>query len=234
VSSLASRTVRLTALPAPDLLELDLPDGHFCLIADEGTPTGVELARNLTARGWRVVLLRLPGSNTPLPLSDSPLLTVVPLEDWGEAHLAACLTALEQSYGPVGSFIHLQPAGDSESLAHHEKGSLKWLFLAAKHLKRPLTEAAQRGHSSFVTVTRLDGQLGLGQASAYPSVNGGVFGLTKTLNLEWPQVFCRVVDVSPAFTTERAAQAVLAEVHDPNRLIVETGWSEQGRVTLCA
>jgi hypothetical protein len=233
--------VRLTALPAPDLLELSLPEGHFCLIADEGTSTGVELARSLTARGWRVVFLRLPGTTAPssgtvipAPVDLPPSLTMISLEDWGEAPLSACLTALERDHGPVGGFIHLQLAGENKLFAPREKASLKWLFLAAKHLKRPLTEAAQRGHSCFVTVTRLDGKLGLGPASAYAAENGGVFGLTKTVNLEWPQVFCRAVDVSPAFNPERAVQAILAEVHDPNRLIVETGWSEQGRVTLSA
>ena len=105
---------------------------------------------------------------------------------------------------------------------------------AAKHLKRPLNEAAQCGYSFFVTVSRLDGQLGLGQSSAYAVVNGGAMGLTKTLNLEWPQVFCRAVDVSPALATERAVEAIVAELHDPNRLVVESGWTEHGRFTLSA
>ncbi len=225
--------MRLTALPAPDQFDFDLPEGCLCLIADEGTATGIELARRLTARGWRVALLRLPGAAAVQ--SDLPsLLTTVSLEDWGEAHLSACLTALERDYGPVGGLIHLQPSGEGDWFAPRARSSLKWLFLLAKHLKRPLSTAAERGQSCFVAVTRLDGQLGLGQASDYSAVNGGVFGLAKTLSLEWPQVFCRAVDVSPDFTPERAAEAVVAELHDPNRLMVETAWSEQGRVTLRA
>ena len=221
--------MRLTALPAPDLLEFSLPEGHVCVIADEGTPAGAELARSLRARGWPVVTLRLPGA---APAPDNSESSMVSLGDWGEAPLVNHLAALERDFGPVGGFIHLQPAGDGEWFGAREKAGLKWLFLAAKHLKRPLNEAAQRGHSFFVTVTRLDGHLGLGQGSTFPAVNGGVMGLTKTLNLEWPQVFCRAVDVSPTLATEHVVEAIVAELHDPNRLIVESGWSEQGRCTL--
>ncbi len=223
--------MRLTALPAPDLLEFSLPEGCVCLIADEGTPEGTQLARSLTARGWRVVTLRLPGA-APVP-QDSGF-TTISLDDWGEAPLVNYLAALDHDHSPVAGFIHLQPAGDGEWFGSREKASLKWLFLAAKHLKRPLNEAGQHGHSFFVTVTRLDGQLGLGQGSSYPAVNGGVMGLTKTLNLEWPEVFCRAVDVSPTLAPDRAVEAIVAELHDPNRLIVESGWSEQGRFTLSA
>jgi NAD(P)-dependent dehydrogenase (short-subunit alcohol dehydrogenase family) len=224
--------VRLTALPAPDRLDFDLPEGYFCLVADEGSPTGIELAHRLTERGWRVVQLRLPGQGQAERAGAWPGLATAALDDWGENTLTASLARLERDFGPLGAFIHLQPAGESQPLAIRQKDSLKWLFLAAKHLKRPLTEAARHGHSCFVATTRLDGQIGLGQTSAYAAVNGGVFGLTKTLNLEWPDVFCRAVDVSPAFTPERAAQAIVAELYDPNRLIVETGWNEAGRVTL--
>ncbi len=223
--------MRLTALPAPDLLEFSLPEGCVCLIADEGTPEGTQLTRSLTARGWKVVTLRLPGTASAPGASESSTFS---LDDWSEAALDNYLAALERDQGSVGGFIHLQPAGDGEWFGAREKASLKWLFLAAKHLKRPLNEAAARGHSFFMTVTRLDGQLGLGQGSTYPVVNGGVMGLTKTLNLEWPQVFCRAVDVSPTLGPERVVEAIVAELHDPNRLIVESGWNEQGRFTLSA
>jgi len=223
--------VRLTALPAPDLLEFGLPESHICLIADEGTPAGVGLARRLMACGWRVVTLRLPGAAaTP----DDRQITIVALDDWSEAALADCLAALKRDHGPVAGLIHLQPAGNGEWFGPREKASLKWLFLAAKRLKGPLNEAAERGHSFFVSVTRLDGQLGLGQGSNYAAVNGGVMGLTKTLNLEWPQVFCRVVDLSPTMAPGGAIEAIMAELHDPNRLVVEAGWNEQGRFTLSA
>ena len=56
--------------------------------------------------------------------------------------------------------------------------------------------------------------------------------MTKTLHLEWETVFCRAVDLAPDLDAELAAQYILAELYDPNRLIVETGYSLQGRTTL--
>ena len=51
-------------------------------------------------------------------------------------------------------------------------------------------------------------------------VSGGLFGLTKTLNLEWDDVFCRAVDLQPEMDPELAAKYIVAELSDPNRLIM--------------
>ena len=221
-------------MPAPDTLEFSLPEGHICLIVEDGTPTGLHLAQALAARHWPVAVLRLPGSPTSQPAALPHLVSIVTLADWSEAQLEARLAALSAERGPIGAVIHLHPAGTGEPFCAREKASLKHLFLLAKHLKRPLNAAAQRGHAGFLAVTRLDGQLGLGQAGMFGVIGGGVFGLTKTLALEWPAVFCRAVDLSPTFTPEQAVKTILAELFDPNRLIVEAGWSAQGRVTLNA
>ena len=86
----------------------------------------------------------------------------------------------------------------------------------------------------FWTVARLDGALGLSRDLDFNPIAGGLFGLTKTLNLEWPQVFCRAIDLHPGIAPDQVAQYVLAELHDPNRLIAEVGYGTQGRVTLVA
>ena len=48
------------------------------------------------------------------------------------------------------------------------------------------------------------GLLGVG-GGRFGAVDGGLFGLTKTLNLEWESVFCRALDLSPDLD---AAQSV--------------------------
>jgi hypothetical protein len=164
---------------------------------------------------------------------------VITLANMSEAHLEQSLAEVTRLHGPVGTFIHLHPAGDERLFSPGDKAIVKHVFLLAKHLKGALNDAAPRGRTSFMTITRLDGQLGLAQthdlANAGSSVaSGGLFGLTKTLALEWPEVFCRAVDISPKLDAKRTVAAIMAELHDPNRLIVESGWSEQGRVTLVA
>jgi len=65
-------------------------------------------------------------------------------------------------------------------------------------------------------------------------IEGGLFGLTKSLNLEWTRVFCRALDVADGLSAETASRAILGELSDPNRLIVEVGIGTGGRVTLVA
>ena len=83
-----------------------------------------------------------------------------------------------------------------------------------------------------MVVTRLDGEFGLGEASDFTPINGGLFGLVKTLNLEWEPVFCRAVDISPQLDAGKLSEAVVAELHDPNRLVVEVAYNLNGRSTL--
>ena len=85
---------------------------------------------------------------------------------------------------------------------------------------------------AFVAVTHMDGEFGLTASGGFGPVNGSLFGLVKTLNLEWDKVFCRAIDISPDVDAETAVDAILAELHDPNRLISEVGYSRKGRFTL--
>jgi len=61
-----------------------------------------------------------------------------------------------------------------------------------------------------------------------------LFGLTKSLRWEWPQVFFRAIDLNPNLDPHESAEYILAELHDSNRYIGEVGYGSQGRVTLVA
>lgn len=219
-------------LPAPDALECTLPEGTVCLVTDDGTETPIRLAQALTARDWRVVLLRFPPTLVEAPARDLPDgVGCVTLDDARETTLAAQLAAVTAAHGPIGGFIHLNPVGNGELFSAREETLLKAVFFLAKHLKTALNQAATQGRAPFVTVTRLDGALGLDSAEA-GAISGGLCGLTKTLALEWPAVFCRVVDISPTFAAAQTVRALLAELHDPNRRLVEVGYGAQGRATI--
>jgi hypothetical protein len=85
-----------------------------------------------------------------------------------------------------------------------------------------------------MTVTHLDGAFGLGNDTDFSAIAGGLFGLVKTLGHEWPRVFCRAVDLSPAIEPSQAVDLVWAELHDPDRRILEVGYRLDGRFTLVA
>ncbi|MBW4670212.1 MAG: SDR family NAD(P)-dependent oxidoreductase [Cyanomargarita calcarea GSE-NOS-MK-12-04C] len=231
--------VKLKVLPEPDILDFTLPDKHIALLTDDGSLTTSKLVESLTERGWKTVVLSFPqtslAQHSPLPEGISRVV----LTDWNEEHLKQQLEAIASDYGPIAAFIHLNPANhDNNSndvrYLEAEKALLRHVFLIAKHLKEPLNQAARQGRSCFLTIARLDGELGLGRKTNFAAISGGLFGLTKSLNLEWEPVFCRAIDLSPDLDAERSVQYILAELHDPNRLLVEVGYGSLCRVTLVA
>jgi hypothetical protein len=223
-------------LPVPDFWEFTLPKSYTCLLTDDGSPTTNRLAQLLSERGWQVVVLSFPQSI----VIERPVLPQgvnrVSLTDLSEEHLQQQLTFISNTYGSIGAFIHLHPVSqlpkDRVSYSKSEKSILKYVFLLAKHLKRSLNQAAHTGRSSFLTVARLDGEFGLGARIDFSGISGGLFGLTKTLNIEWEGVFCRAVDLSPELNAETTAHSIMSELHDPNSLIQEVGYNLLGRVTL--
>ncbi len=144
------------------------------------------------------------------------------------------------TYGPISTFIHLHPRlplplNETLSYPEADKAVLRQVFLMAKHLKQTLTEAARNTRNSFLTITTLDGAFGLGyrrHSQTFSAMTGGLFGLTKTLGHEWPNVFCRGIDFSPELTPAQVVQSILAELHDPNSIIAEVGYGLDGRTTL--
>ncbi|MCL4254691.1 MAG: polyketide synthase, partial [Anaerolineae bacterium] len=230
--------VKTHYLPAPDELEITLPDGAIALVTDDGTPLTVETVKAIQARGWRVVVLSLPAD---MVTGGASLPMGVPrysLSDSTETRLEEILKAIQGEHGTIGVFIHLNPPASAFNANGNpfldvEKAVIKHIFLMAKHLKKSLNDVAERGYSAFVTVARLDGALGAnGQFSTV--IEGGLFGLTKSLNLEWAKVFCRALDIADGLSPESAAHALMRELSDPNRLVVEVGVGTSGRVTLVA
>jgi len=191
----------------------------------------------LTERGWQVIVLSFPQSivveRPPLPQGVSR----TALTDLSEEQLQHQLTIIKETYGSTAAFIHLHPVNQEfhnnrAAYLKSEKSILKHVFIMAKHLKQSLNQVAHKGRRCFLTVARLDGKFGLGGRIDFGAISAGLFGLTKTLNQEWEQVFCRAIDLSPELESEQSARFIMSELHDPNSLILEVGYSTQGRVTL--
>jgi hypothetical protein len=157
-----------------------------------------------------------------------------------EQHLQLLLQSVTTKHGPIGAFVHLHPQFTPEQPGHisypeAEKAILKQVFLMAKHLKATLNNAASLpGRTSFCTVAHLDGEFGLGHQTNFSAIAAGLFGLTKSLRWEWPQVFFRAIDLHPSLDLHESAQYIVDELHDSNRYIGEVGYGCQGRVTLVA
>ncbi len=195
----------LHPIPSPDRL-LFAAEGVVLLTGEEGALRNAARAR-LEAAGW----------------------TVVPFALDAEEAMETALQAIVESRGrPVG-LLHLEPPAETEALfPQAARTRLRQLFLLAGRLHPFLTKAEPRPF--FVVATQMDGQLGM-SGRGFTPLAGGYGGLTKTLALEWPAVFCRTVDFAPDLPPDTVADLLLDELHDPDLRLREVARNAQGRFT---
>jgi len=222
--------VELAYLPQPDFLEFSLPTTHCVLVTNDGTELTTTVVAALRAADQRVVVLNLP--NVANPLAEQ----AVNLAASTDEAIGTAVQAIQTQYGKIGTFIHLHPHFEFQSgnFTQHfsaDKAIVKTVFFLAKHLQKDLNELGATQRASFLTVTRLDGQLGQGQRGNTSIIGGGLPGLVKCLNLEWSPVFCRAVDLQPELPIDQITRHIVAELHDPNVTVVEVAVSADGRKT---
>ncbi|MEE8415778.1 MAG: beta-ketoacyl synthase N-terminal-like domain-containing protein, partial [Desulfobacterales bacterium] len=225
-------------LPAPDVLEFNVREDEVCLITDDGTRMTSLLSEALLKKGFNVVVISYPEAIVKQRPKLSEGIARVILEDMSEESLEAVIAHIFKRFANIGGFIHLNPPVSKKSresviFPEKEKDILLSVFLAAKHLKKHLTAGAAAGRRFFMTACRLDGKLGI-SGKGFGLVSGGLCGLIKTLNLEWDNVFARIVDLGPDKTPADSASIIINELFDPDGRIVETAYGPEGRVTLKA
>ncbi|MEA5514991.1 polyketide synthase [Nodularia sp. UHCC 0506] len=237
IEGVTRRPAKLQFLPPPDSLDFALPEGHVSVITDDGSLTTSKLAQTLSERGGKVVILSFPPSIVPQQSSLPVGVNRVVLADMTEELLQHKLSAIATHFGNIGAFIHIHPVfqrNQTPAYLEQEKAIVKHVFFIAKHLKQTLNEVAGYERSCFLTVNRLDGAFGLEHNINFGVIGAGLFGLTKSLKWEWPKVFTRAIDLSPAINPQQSAEHIIAELHDPNNYISEVAYGSQGRVTLVA
>ncbi|MFD8980222.1 SDR family NAD(P)-dependent oxidoreductase [Streptomyces sp. NPDC059564] len=212
--------VSLRELPAPD--ELVNVYGHrpTALLLDDGSKLAELLRQALDARHWQVRSVRLPQVSGEGPQ----------LADWSEQSLSTCVLDLT-SAGPLA--LCLLPAG-RDALADPAQvvARLRHAVLVAKHAAPALRAMAANGsRGAFVTVTELDGALGLAGSGGDPiaALVGGLGGLAKSLALEESDLFCRSIDLAPELDPALAGRSVLAELTDPESNVCEIAYDAQAR-----
>jgi acyl transferase domain-containing protein len=225
--------VALKFLPSPDHLDMVFPKDHTCILMDDGTGLTPALAEALKGQGIKVVVLGLNNALISDQTTMPKTIRRIVMEDLTETGIQNTLASIQQEYGPAGMYIHLDPPGTaSETFPDVENTIARTTFLVAKYLMKNLTESSRLNYAAFVTVTHMDGEFGLTTSGLFEPVSGSLFGLVKTLNLEWEKVFCRAIDLSPDVNIATAVEHIMAELYDPNRLISEVGYSNKGRLTL--
>ena len=241
--------VALKKLPAADKL-VDCYSAKNCIvITDDGHNAGL-LAEKLTAKGLTVAVIRNPQT---ISVAHSPLSSDIKsytLSSIDDAHIAQVIADIKADLGAehaIAGFVHLQPQTlvnnhPLMSCTHAAKAAVDNAFLWAKHL-HPEFAKPTSSRLCYFTVSRLDGGFGYldnDQLATAELNQAALSGLSKTLSHEWPQVFCRALDISNNIDATSFADAIVAELFDIDGAnasvdrINEVGISQQGRVTLVA
>lgn len=215
--------MRLETLPSlsfhQDRLGM-LPKRRAVLIVDDGTATADAAAAMVSEAGHSVAIL---GSSSPAPKSTWHHVVLASFDDAG---IALALQEVSEKAGPIGAVIYLHR---DESAGNHDR--LKLALLVAKHCGPALRATAAGGRPAFIAAVGMDGAMGISGAHANPSA-GGLFGLVKSLAQEWPDVFCRAVDLGRESGGKDAAVRLLAELTDKEAWPVEVAHTADRRVTL--
>lgn len=225
--------IGLKYLPQPDYLDFKLPATHIALITNDGSALTTEVRQALEQKGNKVITLNLHQVANPVAENS------ITLSSNTDTAIKTAIEQIQNQYGQVGTFIHLHPHFEFQNgnFAQHfvvERDLVKAVFLIAKHIQPSLNELGKTNRANFLTITRLDGKSGLGKRNNTSIVGGGLNGLVKCLNLEWSPVYCRAVDIQPELNTDTIANHIIQELHDPNRSVVETAISLEGRAMLAA
>ena len=226
----------MVPLASPDVLHAELPENPLCLITDDGSSLAPVLAKALSEQGWSPVILCFSGISAFVKKKRKPFAKEIPLIELSssaESELETSLKSLTEKHGNIGGFIHLHPVSSVPAELKLEDGAntlLKQAFLTAKNVCTFLNEAGKSdsSRSHFLAVAHLDGELGMGSGQ-FGAVGSGLSGLIKTAGVEWPDVFCRFVDLQPELTADTAASCILQELLDPDLRIKEVGYSGSGK-----
>ncbi|HIO68464.1 MAG TPA: SDR family NAD(P)-dependent oxidoreductase, partial [Flavobacteriales bacterium] len=231
-------SVILKYIPDPDMLEVKHGEEEFTLITNDGTAVTTELCSALISRGHKVTVLTFPKDLIQPGKHKLPKgIKEVKLRDTNDATIGAAISALK---GSVSQFVHLHPhlrfpLGKLGLQFEKEKGLIKSVYFLAKHLKEPLTDLAEKHRTAFLVITRMDGAMGMKNPGNISVFGGGLFGLTKCLNLEWNKVFCRGTDIAPQLNAKYTAQKIYAELYDADQCLTDTCYShKEKRYTLLA
>jgi len=230
---LQNTPIHLLSLPSPDRLDFLIPTDHPLIVTNDGTSFTEQVVSELIGDGWNVAVWDYPaGLISSKEQSFSEAVHRITQGSTGKEAIDSALTTLRTEVGNPAGFIHLHPISGADSLFSDQESELvKQVFLIAGSLKTDLEQAEPGSRKIFLTVTRTDGALGINNIDSFQE-GSGLTGLVKSLNWEWPEVFCRAVDLEREIDPEHAGRLILQEIHDPDRGLLEVGLNESTRVTL--
>ena len=227
--------VMVKPLPKPDALQYEVPADSLVLISDDGGERSRMLSEAYLQQGTKVAMVHFNGTAAQENISEGA--ASLHIDSTDEEAIQSKMEAFIAENPKIAAFIHMDALANGKgkaplSISQDKEDVLKSVFLMARHLKKPLTAAGENTRPAFLTVTQMDGLFGLNGNASKDPLPGGFAGLTKTLRLEWKDVFCRALDVHPDIDAQSAVACIQDELHDPDLHLAEVGYTPEGRFTL--
>jgi acyl carrier protein len=237
VSEIERHTVKLKMLPKPDFLKFDIPDDSLILITDDETEKSSMLADLYIQKNIKVGMIHFSSEEVGKVEHSNNGISHYYISHPDEEAIQFCMNNILEKNEKISAFIHINPASNGKTkslldISQKNADILKSVFLIARHLKKPLSAAGENGRSVFMTVTQMDGQLGLNGSNSNDPLPGGFPGLAKSLRLEWKNVFCRALDIHPDIDPKTVVKMIDDEMHDVDLHLTEIGYTSDGRYTL--
>ncbi|GIT73352.1 MAG: hypothetical protein Ct9H300mP28_31660 [Pseudomonadota bacterium] len=152
---------------------------------------------------------------------------LIELSSSGEPELQSSLKDLGTKNGKIGGLINLNPASAASGSLNLEDGEnvfLRDAFITVKNTAASIKQASNSGTgAAFLFQFAEWTDTGNGFRSLRCS-RKRTFRLVKTASVEWPEVFCRFVDLHPELPADETANFILQELHDPDSNIKEVGY----------
>ncbi len=206
------------------------------LITDDGRGIAQALANESRRLGRRAVLIQM-GDRMGVVGQDRYAADIT-----NPAAVAGLLDVIRQREGSLAGLIHLLPlqaglpfeAMDFSEWRQRLRLEVKSLFYLAKAMASDLKQTAGRpGGGWLLAATAMGGRFASdtdGPLSFFPG-QGGIAGLIKTATVEWPDVYCKVVDVDAEEPAATLASLLLREMGNA-RGQVEVGYKGSRRSVL--
>ena len=226
-------TLKIEKCPL-NLSQLFLDKNKVVLITEDEKNISSLLASGLKEKGYKVALVKMGDT----PEEKAPGHYSTDLGSYEKINLL--INTIMEKQGPIGGLIHLYPLRNNQEILELDLSqwrkllslNIKSLFYLAKSLEPQLKEAAKSGGSCLMAVSLMGGDFGSFQTyPAFSPLQGGCSGFIKSLQHEWPEVNCKIIDFHPEEEKEILAQNILKELHDKQGP-VEVGYINEQRYIL--
>lgn len=154
------------------------------------------------------------------------------LDSVSDSKVKALYEAITKDNEALIGYIHVASSNGenieiNKIFGEKEIDALKANFLIAKYFSS-FSKKQNDGKGFFAAVTRMDGNMGLSGDNTAAVLQGGFYGLVKSLAREWKNTKCSVIDIPVDCDNSKASAYVLEEIFSESEGIVEVGRTSDG------